>query len=264
MDGKTKYITILRNPITQIQSVFYYQEFDKLFTERFQLKVNNSRKLHALEIFLQKPMTYYRKVFSHHPPEALPLLRNGMLFDLGFNTNVPEEFPDDVINEMIKQVSKDFNLVLITEYFDEGLVLLMREFCWSFDDIIYLKQNAQTKSSSIDKEIPSNLSKQILEWNRADYLLYQHFNKTFWNRVEKHGPDFWQDVVEFRRMKQELNKQCSIEKYRDKAVGVNIPVLKYKNGKNISRFHEPFCNKLFYSEIEYLKRFKRLYQLEML
>ena len=107
------------------------------------------------------------------------------------------------------------------------------------------------------------LSKQIVRWNKADYLLYQHFNRTFWKRVEKHGKSFWEDVAEFRRMKELVYEQCSVQSYEEHAVNVKVPVMRYKLGAEVLRFHEPFCQRLFISEVEYIKRFKKQYRLEI-
>lgn len=66
-------------------------------------------------------------------------LRNGMSFDFGLEF---EEFDKiEVIINFIILVEKDFQLVLIMEYFDEFLILLKWLFCWSLDDIFYLKYN---------------------------------------------------------------------------------------------------------------------------
>ena len=96
-----------------------------------------------------------------------------MLFDLGYPAKIstasePSSDNEDDLKSAIHNIERDFDLVLITEYFDEGLVLMMREFCWTFDDIIYLKQNARTKSSK--NKMSKKLSKQIALFHRTIYV----------------------------------------------------------------------------------------------
>ena len=43
-------------------------------------------------------------------------------------------------------------------------------------------------------------------------LLYEHFNQTLWQRIEREGKDFYDDLTNFRRMKQELKSKCFEDK----------------------------------------------------
>ena len=64
---------------------------------------------------------------------------SGMTYDLGFDFMDLE--PDPSIRKFLRQLESEFSLVLITEYFDESLVMLKRIMCWQLDDILYIKQN---------------------------------------------------------------------------------------------------------------------------
>ena len=52
-------------------------------------------------------------------------------------------------------------------------------------------ENPQTKKANF---LTNSLTK-IRLWNRADVLLYDYFNKTFWNQIKKLGSAFKADVV---------------------------------------------------------------------
>ena len=48
------------------------------------------------------------------------------------------------VMKYIKELDKQFDLVLIAEYFDESLILLDELLCWPYKDLTYLKQNERT------------------------------------------------------------------------------------------------------------------------
>lgn len=50
-----------------------------------------------------------------------------------------------MIQKHIDELAEKIDLVLITEYFDESLVLLKRELCWELDDVVYFKLNQRSK-----------------------------------------------------------------------------------------------------------------------
>ena len=66
--------------------------------------------------------------------------RNQMMWDLGLN---PDSFENQtaVVNT-IKEIDKMFDLVMMTERFDESIVLLKRLLCWDYQDLSSLKLNS--------------------------------------------------------------------------------------------------------------------------
>merc|ERR1712226_1372653 len=109
---------------------------------------------------------------------------------------------------------------MLVEYMAESVLLLKEVMCWdNMKDIVYLKansrkENEENTSGTIfeaknmifsdthkleslnnytenreNSETSNSESNIIKNWNRADTLLYQHFNKTFWKKVENYGFD---------------------------------------------------------------------------
>lgn len=69
--------------------------------------------------------------------ESLEVLRESAIQ----NVKVPEDIEDDKKrrDEFIKYiVHKFFSFVLITDHFDESLILLKRQLCWDFADMVYI------------------------------------------------------------------------------------------------------------------------------
>lgn len=109
-----------------------------------------------------------------------------MTFDLGGENNRPAT---DVAyaHDFVEEVEKVFSLVMISEYFDESLVLLRNLLSWDLDDILYMKLNAWTETSK--KKICPDLVEKICAWNSIDAYLYDYFNATLWVKLSDLGLD---------------------------------------------------------------------------
>ncbi|XP_020602807.1 galactosylceramide sulfotransferase-like [Orbicella faveolata] len=191
MPSDTKFITILRHPVSRFESAFLFEDFPSF------LGISGS----------SNPLYQFLQQIDKFKPEinTMYTLRNGMSFDLGLE---PEEFDNtEVIKNFITSVEKDFELVLIMEYFDESLILLKQLFCWSLDDIFYLKHNSRLRSLKKHR-IPRQFRNTFLEWNKADVLLYQHFNQTFWKKVNSKDENFWSEVKLLKQKSLEMEKEC--------------------------------------------------------
>lgn len=62
-----------------------------------------------------------------------------MLFDLGY--------PDDLgvmdLRQAIEDLDQRFDLVMVSEYLDESLILLRHLLCWSLHDVVGFVKNAR-------------------------------------------------------------------------------------------------------------------------
>ena len=71
--------------------------------------------------------------------------------------------------------------MLITEKFDESMVLLANELCWPLEYVKSFKLNARKSST---KTKLSEMEQNILEsWQQGDLLLYNHFKTIFEEKV---------------------------------------------------------------------------------
>lgn len=191
----SKYVTIVRNPVKQFESAFNYMEIGR----KFGFGGNSTESLKA----------FLRNGISFSDIRKSTLARNPQMFDLGLDFKFYQDAK--AIKEYIEFLEKEFDLVLIADYFDESVVLMKRLLCWELEEILFVKTNER-----LDKDKASELSDDTIEnikrWNKADMLLYEHFNQTLWWRIEKEGKGFHDDLANFRRMKQELRTKCFEEK----------------------------------------------------
>ncbi|XP_070538593.1 galactosylceramide sulfotransferase-like [Ptychodera flava] len=213
-----KYFTVLREPSSQLESAFSY------FRMAHSLNLQNHSN--ALQIFMKNPQKYMDGKFFFWWQA-----RNGQIFDLGLD----HVHHDDVytVDYKIRQLEHEMDMVLITEYIDESLLLLRRAFCWEMDDILYISNNIRSKK--LRYKIGDSLRRKMLRWNSADVRLYQHFNRTLWRKVAEYGPSFQDELQQFRDRQQEVLKEC-VEV--DKAIVQNDLEERFVLKSNASKFCE--------------------------
>eukprot|EP00794_Sanderia_malayensis_P015007 gene15007-16556_t len=245
MKSSAKYITILRDPVTQFHSSFYYFEVDKA--------LGLADKKDPVAEFLRDPdkHLYDLSIRNGDLPAEIDLIQNGMLYDLGYDFL---EFKDEAaVSRAVEKLGRELDLVMLMEYFDESLVLLMRELCWAIDDILYIKMN-QMKYKK--RTIAEGVKREIREWNYADVTLYSGFNRTFWNKVKKHGKEFWKDLAEFKRRNREMLRICGPEEVEEKGFKSNVTIKMFKLKSKLDRFHRFYCKKMAMDEVGYLEYFR--------
>ena len=57
----------------------------------------------------------------------------------------------DRIHEMVAKAEVDFNFVMITEKFEESIILLADLLCWPLEYITGFKKNARTNTAQVSK-----------------------------------------------------------------------------------------------------------------
>lgn len=243
------YFTILRDPADLFESSFhyYYGVIPSLW------RISGEDKVAQ---FLEHPQRYYS-------PEGFNAfyLKNLLFFDFGLDNNLEEDDPQ--VMKAIDKLSKHLNLVLIAEYFEESLILLKDMMCWTMEDILYFKLNMR-KNSTVSR-LSSDLKAKARRWNGADWKLYQHFNATFWARVEAFGRErMKEEVEELRRRSAEMKGICiedgeavEARNIQDKRflpwqpVGDSF-ILGYNLRKIIDPKFKTICEKMLTPEIQYL------------
>lgn len=185
------YVTILRKPEDQLESAFGYFEM---------YKAMGLPKKNALHTFMEDPIRYYKG----HNFYKWQLSRNGQLFGLGFDHRYDDS--EMMIQEKVQEIDKDFDLVLITEYYDESLLLLKKLLCWDFEDILYIPTGIRSTSHRFMKD--GALIEKLRRWNHGDTLLYEHFNKTLWRKISEYGSSFYADLEYFRQLNQAVFEEC--------------------------------------------------------
>lgn len=238
----TKYLTILRNPVDNFESVFNFAHLGQSF--------GLGDRLDSLDKFLAKEIPFR----NHSRKDVMTYLaRNPMMFDLGLSFEYFQNL--SAVTEYIQFLDKEFDLVMIMDYFDESLVLMKRLLCWEIDDIVYVKLNERLDKAKAGR-LSESVQENIKRWNKADVLLFNHFNKTFWSKVKNEGPSFYEDLGAFRQRKEETRRLCLTNDVRHQRAYHDKFVKGYSIRKDLKPSSKALCENLVRMEnsfLEYLR-----------
>uniref|UniRef100_A0A669DY46 Galactose-3-O-sulfotransferase 4 n=1 Tax=Oreochromis niloticus TaxID=8128 RepID=A0A669DY46_ORENI len=196
MPADTFYFSIIRDPVALAESSFaYYKEVAPAF-----------RKAKGLGDFVDDPNKYYdpRLCNNHYA-------RNLLWFDFGMDNNA--NFSVELAQYGEAMIRQTFRLILVSQYFDESMILLRHALCWPLDAVVSFSLNARQQKSgtgrSQGKMLP-NLSltdrqrEKLRQWNALDWYLYKTFNRTFWEDIDKFGRAQMEQEVALLRMRREI------------------------------------------------------------
>ncbi|XP_029472584.1 galactose-3-O-sulfotransferase 2-like isoform X1 [Rhinatrema bivittatum] len=176
MPNNTLYFSILRNPISVLESSYAYFRFLPSFN-----------KTRTLDQFLAAPLSYY------NPHESYQMLiKNTMWYDFGYDNNAEDR--EDYVYSVLEEIEQRFQLILIAEFFDESMVLLKNSLCWELEDVVYFKLNFRSQDTI--QNLTQESKERAKQWCSLDWKLYQHFNRTFWSRIQL--------TIGLEKMKQEV------------------------------------------------------------
>lgn len=238
---KSAYITILRDPIQQYESIYIYM---KLWEG---LKIDGGGD-HVL--ILDKYLQNVTSVKSARLDGKLAsrLLRNPMLFDLGLDFRYYQDMT--AVWKYIKFLEKEYDLIMIMEYFDESVVLLKRILCWELEDIVHFKLNERLDRDK--RNFSERIEKNIKSWNKADFMLYDYFNKTLWTKIAKEGPDFYEDLAQFRQLQKEIFDTCVVSTSQAKAYTGKY-VKGYRLRQDLSKNTRMSCRNIIKGELTFME-----------
>ncbi|XP_019368065.1 PREDICTED: galactose-3-O-sulfotransferase 2-like [Gavialis gangeticus] len=244
MPSTTFYFAILRNPIHLMESSFTYYKGTSAF---FHAK--------SLEEFLQQPSRFYKAGDSDSQ-----YAKNLMTFDFGFNHN--GEASARHVQLMLQAIKTAFNLILISEYFDESMVLLKEALCWDLDSVVSFPLNS--RDGSTRAPLPDFTVEKIKNWNKLDWEIYTHFNQTFWEKIDRDiGREHMsQEVRALQKRREQLARTCLQEgesvapqEIKDRSL---LPlqygqarILGYNLKPGLDKTTEQMCRRLITPELQY-------------
>ncbi|XP_066266449.1 galactose-3-O-sulfotransferase 3-like isoform X1 [Branchiostoma lanceolatum] len=234
MPEDTVYITIFREPLSHLKSTMNFYGLP----ERWGITGDT-----PVSTFLADPGKYDPKL-NYYRKYPVAFSRNSMAIDLGFplkylkkvmpkDVNTPEQIKS-LVDAYVSQIEKDFHLVMIMEHFDESMVLFRRMMCWDLQDILYFKENSQSYSYKHENIAPE-LVQSHRKWTPVDYGLYDHFNRTFYERISQQTPDFWDEVRHLKELNKQMHDHC------DRGLGnppLTVPATKWNKEFQID---DEFC-----------------------
>ncbi|XP_035668254.1 galactosylceramide sulfotransferase-like [Branchiostoma floridae] len=208
LSGNATFVTILREPMDRLKSAFNYYQLAR----RFRIPGRN-----ALQTFLENPERFDNKVDLRSSGAPISATKNPMAVELGYplkdlSSNLSTSVRDKNIRDFVDKISREFGLVMVTEYFDESLVLLRRLLCWDMQDILYFKYNSyeyELRKNTVSERLVQNYRRH----NAIDYALYEHFNRTLWRKINMAGGNFQEELAHFRWLQDKMRTHCNREFY---------------------------------------------------
>lgn len=194
MPEDTFYFSVLRHPVAMMESVFTYYKGLQAFN-----------KAHSLDDFLDNSLKDYNT-----PVAKNNYAHNLLAFDFGFDNNITADATDleERASMAIAAIEQDFDLILISEYFDESMILLKHAACWSLEDVVSFKLNSRSEQTR--NPLLPDTAEKIKRWNALDWRLYLHFNTTFWHKVDSliGQEEMKREVSQLRELQAKLANSC--------------------------------------------------------
>lgn len=218
MPPDTVYVGIIREPISHFSSAAAYYGFFKHLVDISSLEVSPEK---VVSQFLKNPkQTKIQTYFVY----------NRMCFDFG----IPKTkfHNDNFIDSYIKELDKDYALVMLMEFFDESLVILRRTLCWETKDILYVPLNIMKSKPEFildDSDI-----KNLKKWNSADFKLYDHFHGVFSAKMKSQGHDLEEEVESFKSIQEEVRMFCNTALWNEADMISVLTIPQNKWGNNFT------------------------------
>ena len=185
---KTTYLTLIRRPEAQFQSALLFFLHDEIFTAataNFRGYLKNPR--------LYEPNNTY-----------LSFTDNRQALDLGVPPSRVRNFR--YVRTYIKLLDRAFDLVMITEMFDESLIIMKRMLNMTTKDIIYIQKNKAYQKFSFQFTKTDHV---LLErWLLADSMIYTHFRQKILRHLEG-DPSIEQEAEWFKTVLHQTQAFCS-------------------------------------------------------
>ncbi|XP_050411392.1 galactose-3-O-sulfotransferase 2 [Patella vulgata] len=158
-----------------------------------------------IRIKLEKKMKTDPYIFRSYPSSAPHMLRDYNFYGSRLG-----------IDKFIEKMDNEFDMIMLTEYFDESLILLKRKLCWTFKDIVYMTVNKNFKNKGYAVS-PADREK-VLNTYKNDSMFYEHFKGNFFGEMGKNGVGFLHELHQFKLVLKLVRDYCTFVKKGDKSL----------------------------------------------
>ena len=124
--------------------------------------------------------------------------------------NISSDMSQEYVEQAIVEMDSLFDIVLITEKIDEGLILLKDLLCWEYSDIVFIKKNS--RNELYVNKLSEEQIKTIEKINKEDVMLYEHFLRKHESAVENYGREkMAKEVAIVAELRQTITDECNIK-----------------------------------------------------
>ncbi|XP_060593024.1 galactose-3-O-sulfotransferase 2-like isoform X2 [Ruditapes philippinarum] len=232
----TEYIGIVREPISRFQSAVKY------FSPNFILRLPGKT---PLSIYAKNPLAFE----PENPRNSQT--NNRMATEFGFPT---ELFPGKELNgsqtdidKYLSKLDKEFKFIIISEKFEESMVIMKRLLNWHTKSILYLDKNVGGKITNTRKILPPENIEDIRKFLYLDTAVYNFAMRRFNKYVEDAGKEFSDEVENFKSLREKVITYC----HQSKALSMFIQATKWYQEFTITKTD---CNMFTKHEKDLIQR----------
>lgn len=192
----TIYIGVVRHPLDRFVSAFSY--YKSRYRVPYLVSIPGKD---PIATYLQNPALW------ENTGDYVSLTRNRMSFDFGMELSDMKN--PAAVEKYVDYLQSVFHLVLVSERFDESMILMRRRLGWSLNDMIY--RNVNTYIGPEKSHVFTEQEKLAhRHFNVADYVLYERFAKRFEEHVQEElGQGLAEEVEEYRRILAQVATFCA-------------------------------------------------------
>ncbi|KAL3831936.1 hypothetical protein ACJMK2_023625 [Sinanodonta woodiana] len=235
MQNDTVYIGILREPYLQFKSSMNYMQPKYIY---------NLSETNPIQIYLKNPEKYE---LENVKDPINSWVNNRQAVEFGIPSRVILEKNQSDIDAHVKQLDKDFDLVIIAEYFDESIVLMRRMLNWKMQDILYRSLHIRGWDRKVTLPQPHD-RRLYRKWASVDYALYDFFFTRLWNQAKSSGPGFFDEVLRFKQVREEVEDFC-----KPKPNSTDIYEIEGSIWNEQFNITSKMCDFMFYEEEDWVK-----------
>ena len=107
----------------------------------------------------------------------------------------------------IKYIEETFDIILITEYFVESIIMMKRKLCWRTSDIVFITRRVRNYNYKYSV-YHQDLVDKHKSFSSGDYTLYQHFLDLFLIQLSIQPSNFWDEVYQFKNIMHSVTGFC--------------------------------------------------------
>ncbi|CAH1779491.1 unnamed protein product, partial [Owenia fusiformis] len=199
MPEDTVYIGVMREPLHHLKSYYNYHNYGNIKTKP------------SLAEFEENPWKYRKEMGN---------LVNQQSGWYGWETKITMD--DKMAWKFVEKIYKKFDFILITDHMKESLILLKDILCWTLDDMLFVSHKVATESAALKGMITTELDKSSLDhtpnkalaernlrqFSKVDYDMFDFFNYTLWEKIRSKGDAFQQTLKEFDERLLDLQRTC--------------------------------------------------------
>ncbi|GAB6033611.1 hypothetical protein CHUAL_013674 [Chamberlinius hualienensis] len=243
MPVNTKYVTLLRNPVTLFESLYSYYNIEN------ELNLTLDEFVETVDVNEDMRKTRNKRLYGGK------IGRNQMSFDLGMEVKNFDNSNEFKI--LAEKLNNEFDLIMIAERLPESLILLKHLLSWRTIDIVIFNHNS--RQNKFKKIITEELETGIQYWNAADKYLYDYFYAILEEKIENFGIDKMnEEVIELQVATDYWYEYCvTAELDKKNLTGSNRVYSPQVLGFQIKHEDDKICQDLTKAELQFTKELQK-------